>query len=627
MQCTDQPNNPQGGFMKIAIIARVFLLAGILLALGNDVLLAQTIYTNNAGGGKWESGDTWQGGIPSASNDVIILPGDSVEISSANTSTIVVKSLTIQSNGKLASSFTVSGQDSLVITNALTIASNGWYYGNDACVSWPYAGSYSIDPASNYVMAPSASSTIGDVGRATFGNLINARTGSGSVCGASLTVLGDLTIMTGAGYSFKGTYRTLGNLTHHVIGNVKVISGQFCAVDDPTGGDGIIGTWNIDGNVQVGDPSTAPKAARFGPFASSDGGFTRTGIINIGGNLSLVNGARLQGGSSTGSSGTTEKGTINLKGNFTTDSTAIYATNSKGILSFNFNGTGTQTISLGGPLKFSSTSMLMTLNDTVDAGSTVVFNGGKTWSSGSSTPAINGDGAWVVNGTLSFGPANDTIVGYQGFVLNEGATLTTADTNGIDTLMGNIQVSGVRTFSTAANYGFDGSVLQFTGLAMPATVHNLTINNPLGVYLSQSTTVNGILNLAAGVLDTCLYHTVVDVPPANITGSGSIACYVVGVEHISYGLGAPREFQLYSNYPNPFNPATMIQFTVPKDGHAVLKVFNILGQEVATLFDGQARAGQYITAMFNASSLASGVYMAHLEYGGRSLTRRMVLAK
>lgn len=213
----------------------------------------------------------------------------------------------------------------------------------------------------------------------------------------------------------------------------------------------------------------------------------------------------------------------------------------------------------------------------------------------------------------------------QSFALDSGATIITARANGLHS---NLNNGGVTTLSTGANYEYDGTVIQNADSTMPATVHNLTINNPVGVYLEQSTTVTGSLYLTAGVLDTCLFHTVVTVPPANIvTGTGSMGCYVVGVENISYGLGAPRKFQLYSNYPNPFNPATMIQFTVPKDGHAVLRVYNILGQEVVTLFDGQARAGQYITAMFSGSHLASGVYIAQLEFGGRRLTQRMVLAK
>jgi len=54
---------------------------------------------------------------------------------------------------------------------------------------------------------------------------------------------------------------------------------------------------------------------------------------------------------------------------------------------------------------------------------------------------------------------------------------------------------------------------------------------------------------------------------------------------------APLLYNLYQNYPDPFNPSTMIQFTVPSDGRAILKVYNMLGQEVATLFDGIAEAG------------------------------------
>ena len=57
--------------------------------------------------------------------------------------------------------------------------------------------------------------------------------------------------------------------------------------------------------------------------------------------------------------------------------------------------------------------------------------------------------------------------------------------------------------------------------------------------------------------------------------------------------GAPIVFGLCQNYPNAFNPSTNIRFTVPTDGRATLKVFNPLGQEVATLFDANATAGVY----------------------------------
>ena len=90
---------------------------------------------------------------------------------------------------------------------------------------------------------------------------------------------------------------------------------------------------------------------------------------------------------------------------------------------------------------------------------------------------------------------------------------------------------------------------------------------------------------------------------------------------------APNAFALGQNYPNPFNPSTSIQFTVPNDGRATLKVYNTLGQEVATLFDGVATAGEYHQATFDASHLASGIYFSRLEFGGKMQVKKMLLLK
>jgi hypothetical protein len=81
------------------------------------------------------------------------------------------------------------------------------------------------------------------------------------------------------------------------------------------------------------------------------------------------------------------------------------------------------------------------------------------------------------------------------------------------------------------------------------------------------------------------------------------------------------------NYPNPFNPATEIRFSVPVDGFASLKVYNMLGQEVTTLFSGMAKAGHYMPVTFNAGNMASGVYLARLEYNGKSVIQRMLFTK
>ncbi len=90
---------------------------------------------------------------------------------------------------------------------------------------------------------------------------------------------------------------------------------------------------------------------------------------------------------------------------------------------------------------------------------------------------------------------------------------------------------------------------------------------------------------------------------------------------------APKVFGLAQNYPNPFNPTTTMQFTVPNDGRASLKVYNTLGQEVATLFDGVTTAGEYHQATFDGSRFASGIYFARLQFGGQTLVKKLLMVK
>ena len=93
-----------------------------------------------------------------------------------------------------------------------------------------------------------------------------------------------------------------------------------------------------------------------------------------------------------------------------------------------------------------------------------------------------------------------------------------------------------------------------------------------------------------------------------------------------YTGNKPEGFQLAQNYPNPFNPTTVINFTIPKSGHVTLKVYNSLGQEVATLMDGFSPAQTY-DITFNGSGLASGVYFYSLKYDNNSISKKMILMK
>ncbi len=133
-------------------------------------------------------------------------------------------------------------------------------------------------------------------------------------------------------------------------------------------------------------------------------------------------------------------------------------------------------------------------------------------------------------------------------------------------------------------------------------------------------------------------------------GSGPVTFYAAGFQGTSTGSSSgqssklsitateattgvapldalPQGLLLLQNYPNPFNPETTVRFSVRENGFATVKILNMLGQEVATVFRGMARAGDMNTATFNAGMMASGMYFSRLECNGKSIVQKMILAK
>ncbi len=101
-------------------------------------------------------------------------------------------------------------------------------------------------------------------------------------------------------------------------------------------------------------------------------------------------------------------------------------------------------------------------------------------------------------------------------------------------------------------------------------------------------------------------------------------CNLVGVEQVTNVV--PQVYSLEQNYPNPFNPSTNIKFSIPKDGFVELKVYDILGREVAALVSDPFEAGTY-NVNFDASKLSSGVYFYTLSSGDYKQTKKMLLVK
>ncbi len=88
----------------------------------------------------------------------------------------------------------------------------------------------------------------------------------------------------------------------------------------------------------------------------------------------------------------------------------------------------------------------------------------------------------------------------------------------------------------------------------------------------------------------------------------------------------PSGFSLEQNFPNPFNPATVVRFSLPVSGYAKGMIYDMLGREVATFIDGDLAAGRH-SVKFDASAIPSGVYMYRLVSGQFSATKKMILEK
>jgi hypothetical protein len=108
---------------------------------------------------------------------------------------------------------------------------------------------------------------------------------------------------------------------------------------------------------------------------------------------------------------------------------------------------------------------------------------------------------------------------------------------------------------------------------------------------------------------------------ANVNG-----VHYPGVTSVQKEPSVIGDFELYQNYPNPFNPGTTISFSLPKNAFVTLKVYNTLGQEVASLVNGEVVAGRH-EVRWDAGNMPSGVYSYQLRAGEFRQMQRMILMK
>ena len=114
----------------------------------------------------------------------------------------------------------------------------------------------------------------------------------------------------------------------------------------------------------------------------------------------------------------------------------------------------------------------------------------------------------------------------------------------------------------------------------------------------------------------------------SLTNSGTIDLVgdVTGFTLMKEDAALPSQYALAQNYPNPFNPVTLIRYSVPASGPLSLKVYDLLGEEVSTVVEGEHKAGIH-TAQFDGSHLSSGVYFYRLSSKDHTITKKLILMK
>jgi hypothetical protein len=207
---------------------------------------------------------------------------------------------------------------------------------------------------------------------------------------------------------------------------------------------------------------------------------------------------------------------------------------------------------------------------------------------------------------VSFTDANmGTAVGWDGTILRttNGGTTWTEQTSGTTERLEDVSFTDANNGTVV---GFGGTILRTTNGGTTWTEQTSGTNN----WLSSVSFTDADNGWAVGWNGTILHTT-----------NGGVS--FIEEEQIDE---VPRTYFLSNNFPNPFNPSTKIKYSVPQSSNIILKVFDVLGNEIETLVDEEKPAGKY-EVEFDASTLTSGVYFYQLDAGDFVQTKKMILLK
>jgi len=152
---------------------------------------------------------------------------------------------------------------------------------------------------------------------------------------------------------------------------------------------------------------------------------------------------------------------------------------------------------------------------------------------------------------------------------------------------------------------------------------------PRSVFGSGGTSLSSSDNKLVGTLGQPFIGTASSASNKDIAGFWHVQRYLLTSIKEKPQEALPAEYQLEQNYPNPFNPSTVIEFALPQESHVSIKLYNVLGEEVATIVEGTLPAG-FHKIQWKPESFASGIYfyrmVAKSEVSSRTFTNVKKLA-
>jgi hypothetical protein len=238
--------------------------------------------------------------------------------------------------------------------------------------------------------------------------------------------------------------------------------------------------------------------------------------------------------------------------------------------------------------------------------------------------------------------ATTTALSYYGYVQDSAGVVLSNQTNSPSQRLQNFPTSYLTTWSwsstvTVTNFGTSNVGVQFSEAGADLVDAYGTVTTPEGTFpclrirrkFSILLGFFSIVTYGYEFVDQNRLYARIDADEvSSVPVPRSVGYYrqttTTGVADVS--SSPPPDFQLFPNYPNPFNPSTVIEFSLPHEELVTLKVYSELGQEVGVLVDERKQAGKHLVT-FNGHGLPSGVYIYRLNAGNHTESKKLLFVK